>query len=373
MSKFAHGAAGIFHLKDKIHGFMETLIDRFGEPLLMLGIGVCVGALFGFAAYRSNFCLRAATVEVAERRFGARLAIWFVAFSSALAFVQLAIHAGQLEVGTARQLAATGSMSGAIIGGALFGAGMVLARGCASRLLVLSASGNLRAIVTGLVLTLFAQASLRGVLSPLRESLASLWTVSGGQARLLFSAGALPGPLLPIALVSLLIAAVVYGRQKQAAYTELFFAGLVGLAVYAGWQLTYSLSQQSFEIIAIQSVTFTGPSTDTLMGLVNAQALPASFGLGLVPGVFGGAMLAALLRREARIQRFEPDVPMERYLIGGALMGFGSMLAGGCAVGAGMSGGSILSLTAWVAVFCMWCAAVATHLLLQAGTKRLPA
>ncbi len=84
-------------------------------------------------------------------------------------------------------------------------------------------------------------------------------------------------------------------------------------------------------------------------------------------------MLAALLRREARIQRFEPDVPMERYLIGGALMGFGSMLAGGCAVGAGMSGGSILSLTAWVAVFCMWCAAVATHLLLQAGTKRLPA
>ncbi len=250
MSKFAHGAAGIFHLKDKIHGFMETLIDRFGEPLLMLGIGVCVGALFGFAAYRSNFCLRAATVEVAERRFGARLAIWFVAFSSALAFVQLAIHAGQLEVVSARQLEATGSMSSAIIGGALFGAGMVLARGCASRLLVLSESGNLRAIVTGLVLTMFAQASLRGVLSPLRESLASLWTVSGGQARLLFSAGALPGPLLPIALVSLLIAAVVYGRQKQAAYTELFFAGLVGLAVYAGWQLTYSLSQQSFEIIA---------------------------------------------------------------------------------------------------------------------------
>lgn len=52
---------------------------------------------------------------------------------------------------------------------------------------------------------------------------------------------------------------------------------------------------------------------------------------------------------------------MERYLVGAVLMGFGAMLAGGCAVGAGLSGGSALSLTAWVAVFCMWVGAVVTH------------
>lgn len=45
----------------------------------------------------------------------------------------------------------------------MFGAGMILARGCASPLLVLSATGNLRAILTGLVLTLVAQASVRDV------------------------------------------------------------------------------------------------------------------------------------------------------------------------------------------------------------------
>ena len=105
------------------------------------------------------------------------------------------------------------------------------------------------------------------------------------------------------------------------------------------------------------------------MGLVNERTLPASFGLGLVPGVFAGAMFAAILRGEARIQRFEPDVPMERYLIGGALMGFGSMLAGGCAVGAGVSGGAILALTAWVAVFFMWVGAIAAHLMLQAQER----
>ena len=35
-------------------------------------------------------------------------------------------------------------------------------------------------------------------------------------------------------------------------------------------------------------------------------------------------------------------------------MGFGSMLAGGCAVGAGVSGGVMLVISAWVALFSMW-------------------
>lgn len=344
---------------------METLIDHFGEARLMLFAGICVGVLFGYSAYRSRFCLRAATVELAEGRFGAKLAIWLVAFSAALACVQAAVFAGWLEVADARQLATTGSISGAIIGGLMFGSGMVLARGCASRLLVLSASGNLRAIVTGLVLTLVAQASLRGVLAPARETLASVWTVDGGSSRALIAPEIAAQPWLLIICVALLIAAIVLGVRHSTRPSDILFATLVGVAVYAGWQITYLIAQVSFEIVAIQSVTFTGPSTDTLMGMVNERTLPASFGIGLVPGVFSGAMVAALIQGEARIQRFEPDTPMERYLLGGALMGFGSMLAGGCAVGAGLTGGAILALTAWIAVFCMWAGAMATHWGLQ--------
>lgn len=120
----------------------------------------------------------------------------------------------------------------------------------------------------------------------------------------------------------------------------------------------------------ISSVTFTGPATDTLMGLVNERNLPLSFGIGLVPGVFLGAGVAALLAREFSIQRFGPDTPMERYLGGAVLMGFGAMLAGGCAVGAGVSGGAILAMTAWVAVACMWAGAILTEWLLN-GVSRM--
>jgi uncharacterized membrane protein YedE/YeeE len=63
-------------------------------------------------------------------------------------------------------------------------------------------------------------------------------------------------------------------------------------------------------------------------------------------------------------------MPMERYLVGGVLMGFGSMLAGGCAVGAGMSGGSIFALTAWLALFSMWVGASITQLAITIGHRR---
>lgn len=344
---------------------MEALIDRFGEGWLMLATGAGVGLIFGLAAAQSRFCLRAATAEVAEGQLGPKLSIWLIAFCTALAAVQASHWAGWLDLGMARQLAATGSLSGAILGGLMFGSGMILARGCASRLLVPSAAGNLRAMMTGLVLTLTAQAALTGVLAPLREGLAALWTVPGGPARRLVAPDS---PAFDRIVVASLLAAALafaFARHRRVPLSEALAALVVGLAVFGGWALTHAIAETSFDIVAVQSITFTGPSTDTLMALVTARHLPLTFGAGLVPGVVLGAALAAVWRGEARLQRFGPDTPMERYLLGGVLMGFGSMLAGGCAVGAGVTGGALLATTAWLAVGCMWVGAIGTHHLLR--------
>lgn len=348
---------------------LESLIDQFGDGAVLMMAGALVGLVFGLAAQHSRFCLRAASVEVSEGQFGPRLSIWLIAFSAAVLCVQGAISANLLDVSEARQLAATGSMSGAVIGGLMFGAGMILARGCASRLLVLSATGNLRAILTGLVLTLMAQASLRGALAPAREELASLWLVDGGTARSLLAQLGLSSGTAALGAGLALLAAFALSIRSRMEASRIVAAMCVGGAVGLGWILTYAIAQTSFEVIPVSSVTFTGPSTDTLMGLVNSTELPMGFGVGLVPGVFVGAGLMALATREARIERFGPDTPMERYLVGAVLMGFGSMLAGGCAVGAGMSGGSIFAVTAWLAIFCMWVGAMVTHRLMQSGPK----
>ncbi|MBY6200904.1 YeeE/YedE family protein [Maritalea mobilis] len=347
---------------------LEDLLVTWGEPLVLGFAGTLTGLVFGWAAQRSRFCLRAATVEVAEGHVGSKLAIWLIVFTTALMLTQAAISANLLDVRDARQLAATGSMSGAVIGGLMFGVGMVLARGCASRLLVLSATGNLRALVTGLVVTLVAQASFTGVLAPAREQISQLWLV-GGSARDL-------GPVLgldhwQVAAIAgvALIGALVLARSREVMIGKSIAAIFVGVAVAMGWVATYAIASNSFEIVPILSVTFTGPATDTLMALVSERSVILNFGIGLVPGVFIGSGASALLAREWKLERFGPDTPMERYLAGAILMGFGAMLAGGCAVGAGVSGGAIMSLTSWTAVFCMWLGAIVTIRMLARVTS----
>lgn len=339
---------------------LETLLLNLGEPVVLALAGVLTGLLFGWAAQRSRFCLRAATVEVAEGAFGPKLAIWLIVFFTAMMLTQGGIAAGLFDVSSTRQLAAEGSVSGAVIGGLMFGVGMILARGCASRLLVLSATGNLRALVTGLIVTLVAQASFTGVLAPAREALTALWTVPGGAGRSLLDTLGL-GNGMAAGLGALALAgALVLGRRRGLSLGVILGAFGVGLAVTLGWAFTALIAATSFEIVPVASVTFTGPATDTLMALVTQRSVVLSFGIGLVPGVFVGAGAAALAYREWKLERFGADTPMEKYLVGAVLMGFGAMLAGGCAVGAGVSGGAVFSTTALLAVFAMWIGAMAT-------------
>ena len=348
---------------------LENLLLTFGDPAVLAMAGAMTGLLFGWAAQRSRFCLRAATVEVAGGVFGAKLAIWLIVFFTALALTQGGIALGLFDVSATRQLAAQGSVSGALIGGAMFGIGMVLARGCASRLLVLSATGNLRALVTGLIVTLVAQASFTGVLAPAREALSTLWTVPGGAGRsLIATLGLSSGAAAGLAMIAL---AGALGLGYRRGLTPGVIAGAlaVGLAVAMGWALTAWIAATSFDIVPVASVTFTGPATDTLMALVTQRSVVLSFGIGLVPGVFIGAGAAALVYREWRLERFGTDTPTERYLIGAVLMGFGAMLAGGCAVGAGVSGGAVFSTTALLAVFAMWVGAMTTVRVMALGMR----
>lgn len=66
---------------------------------------------------------------------------------------------------------------------------------------------------------------------------------------------------------------------------------------------------------------------------------------------------------------------MRNAMMAAALMGFGRMLAGGCAIGAGVTGGSIMVGTALVTLCAMWAGAMGTEWLptLRRGTEAVPA
>ncbi len=346
------------------------LIDRIGESPTAALFGLLTGLVFGVAAQRSRFCLRAATVEFARGMMQDKVAVWLLTFSTAVVWVQGAQLFGLIDTSEARMMAVPGSWSGAVIGGLLFGAGMVLARGCSGRLLVLAATGNLRSVVSGLIFAVVAQMSLTGWLAPLRDQLAALWITEGGRNMDLLAALRLPQEAgLIIGLVIALIALELSRRNKIGA-SRLIFASGVGFAAAVGYGLTYALAQSAFEPVQIESLTFTGPSANTLMFFLDRSSV-LEFDIGLVPGVVIGSFLAAAMNKELKFQGFEGPTPMRNAMIGAVLMGFGGMLAGGCAIGAGVSGGSIFAGTAWLALFAMWIGGMSMDVIL--GGRGQPA
>jgi len=351
---------------------LPSLLERLGEPAVLAAGGAVVGLLFGFFAQRSAFCLRAAVIEFARGRPGERLSVWLLAFSAAVVTVQALVLAGAIDVSGTRQLAARGSLSGAIVGGLLFGAGMIMTRGCASRLLVLSATGNLRALLSGLVFAVTAQAALGGALSPVREAISTWWTVEGGSSRDLLTVvhvGRWGG--LAFGLVWLAAALWYSWRSRRDAWKWLGGIG-AGVAVALAWTFTARVAAASFQVVPVQGVTFSGPSAEWLMRVLALPAPPVGFDFGMLPAVFAGAFLGALAGRQLKLEGFKDGYSMRRYIAGAMAMGFGAMLAGGCAVGAGISGGSIFSLTAWTALVSMWAGAAVTDRLLDREAHQAP-
>ena len=343
---------------------IATLTDLLGEPETAALFGLLTGIIFGVAAQRSRFCLRAAAVEFARGSMGDKVAVWLLTFSTAVVWVQAARLTGLLSTSEARVLAVPGSWSGAIIGGLMFGAGMVLARGCSGRLLVLAATGNLRSVVSGLIFAVVAQMSLSGWLSPLRDRIAAMWITPDGRNIELLSALHLPKETGFVLGIATALLALYLARRNRIGGARLIFASGVGFAVAVGWGLTYALSQVAFDPVTVESATFTGPSANTLMFFLERDPV-LDFDIGLVPGVFIGAFFAALFAGELKFQAFDGPSTMRKAMIGAALMGFGGMLAGGCAIGAGVTGGSVFAATAWLALFCMWIGAMVTDFLVD--------
>jgi uncharacterized membrane protein YedE/YeeE len=344
---------------------LEFLVERLGENVSLATGALLIGVVFGFMAQRSRFCLRSAVIEFARNHTGGKLTVWLFAFATAVGVTQALAWAGWFDASSARQIAARGSLSGAAIGGALFGVGMILARGCSSRLLVLAAQGNLRSLLSGLIFAVTAQAALTGALSPVRLAISEWWTIDGGGARdLIARTGIGHGGALAFALVWL-AAAVVWARRQRVPPWGWAGAIGVGLSIAGAWWFTYAVSTVAFDPHPIQSLSFTGPSSEVLNRVLFVTDKPVSFDLGLVPGVFLGSFLAAALFGELKLEGFQGGASMRRYIAGAMCMGFGGMLAGGCAVGAGLSGAAVFTATSWVTLCAMWAAAALTDRLVD--------
>lgn len=314
-------------------------------PLAAFAIGIAFGAV----ARWSGFCLRGAVEDALTTSNAPRLRGFLVAMVVATCCVQGLVLAGTLDLSKAVVLPPTLFWGGALLGGAMFGMGMVLTGGCGTRMLVLMAGGNLRSAVSFLIFALVAYATIRGILAPARNALAVATTVSLGKQALPLAVGAV-----------FVLAALAFVVWRRVPMKHLIGGVLIGLLVPLGYLATGVLGADEFEPTVVESINVTRAGGDALVYLLTWTGAKANFGIAFVGGILVGAALVAAVSRDFRLVGFERPVDMLRYAGGAALMGVGGVLALGCSIGNGLTGVASLAPVSFLSLPAMVLAAAAT-------------
>jgi uncharacterized protein len=338
-----------------------------------------LGLVFGAVAQRTHFCTMGAISDAALFGSFRRLRAWVLAVAVALVLGQALHLAGLVDLGRSIYQSPDLGWLGHLLGGFLFGFGMVLAGGCASRNLVRLGAGSLKALVVLLVLGLVAFMTLSGLLAPLRLRIEALGTVplglpAQGLAEVAAAATGLADGLVRSLLMLVLAAALAAWCLRDPAFrrsTGDVVAGVViGLLVGLGWVATGVLGADDFDPTQLASLTFVAPTGQSLLYLMTWTGATIGFGVASVLGVVTGACLAAVASGGFRLDSFAGTDDLVRNLAGAALMGFGGVLALGCTIGQGITGLSTLAVGSLLAVAAIVLGALAALRYLQAGSLR---
>jgi uncharacterized membrane protein YedE/YeeE len=322
--------------------------------------GLVVGVVLGFILQRGQFCMNSAFRDTIFMKDFTMLRAYLIAL------VFMVIGANVLDdTGMIVLKRQTFYPVANVIGGYIFGLGMVLAEGCGSGIIYRTGEGLLSAWIAAFCFAVGIAATTNGILNPLlmvlkNEGLglslagkpnAALWELIGDGPAIKWSV---------ISALSLVLSFFIFrGRPFAVKKREGFAWPLTGVLVGVMGVASFWASQFWGGGFA-RGLSFATPTGElfftVLTGNAESRFFPM-FSLGpfrITWAVFYliGVPLGSYVSAKA-LRKFKWRVPSARQLVtimvGGIMMGFGAVLAGGCNVGQALTGFSTLSMGSIVA------------------------
>lgn len=347
----------------------ESEVALLTRYVLLATFGV--SAVFGAIVQRTGFCTMGAVADVVTMGEWTRMRQWALAAGVAVLGFAVLGAGGWIRPGDSVYADSRWMWLSSLVGGLMFGIGMVLSSGCGSKNLVRIGAGNLKGLVVFIVMALSAYMTLRGITAVLRDrTVDQVFVAFSGPATL----GALSSSqlgwtaglalLVPALLVGgALLGWALMGRDFLRVNNLLAGAG-VGATIVAMWwvsgslgfvaehPLTLEASYLTTRSGRMEALTFTAPLAYAVDWLMFFSDQNQHLGLAAVSvgGVVFGAFVHAALTRRFRWEGFQTTEDLANHLAGAALMGVGGVTALGCTIGQGLSGVSNLSLTSFSAV-----------------------
>jgi uncharacterized protein len=338
-------------------GVLRDLVLQRPDLWLAVG-GFLIGTIFGAIVFRTNFCTMGSLSDIVSFGDFRRFRSWILAAATALAGVQVLRVTGSVPIEKTMYLAPTLNWFGNVAGGLMFGFGMVFAGGCASKNLARVGGGDLRSLMTLIVMGLFAYMSIGGILGPIRSRLEQWtsidlksWKLATQSLAEMVEATLHLAPHVASLLVSaVLMAGALYYCFKDEGFRSSrvhVLAGIgIGLCAVAGWVLTgLAFDDLAEKPVMPISLTYVRPTADTIEWLQRFTAgMTPGFGVTTVLGAVFGSFLTSMAMGRFQFSTFSNVADTKRSLFGAMLMGIGGVMALGCTVGQCITGVSTLAL-----------------------------
>jgi uncharacterized membrane protein YedE/YeeE len=338
--------------------------------------GLVVGILFGFALQRGRFCMNSAFRDILLLKEYTLLKAVIVALIVSMLGFHLMASFGIIQLNP-KPL----SWGANIVGGFIFGIGMVLAGGCASGTTYRVGEGMVGSLVALLGYMMSAVITGSGALSGVKSYLETTTKITITD----------PGPLVAPSsrsptfaniigvdpwIIVIVIAIIAIGvlawkrgggeKTEGSLYEKIFKRGWPwwGTGIVIG-----IISMIAFPASAAAGRNYplgiTGGWSTFLSALVKGDANVLSWETFLVIGVVIGAAISAGIAGEFKLRAPGPGRLLQQF-IGGLMLGIGAVIANGCNIGHVLSGVPQLAISSVIAGFSIimgcW---VAAYLLLM--------
>jgi len=322
--------------------------------------------IFGAVGNKTNFCTMGAVSDWVNMGDTSRLRMWLLAIAVALLGSSALQLAGVVDLSKSIYPGPNFTWLSYIVGGFLFGVGMTLGSGCASKTLIRIGGGNLKSLVVYVFLGIAAYMTLRGLFGAFRvgvlekvsltlapgQDLPSLAAAATGMAKATWTA-------IFAAVIGAALAAYAYASKEFRANFDYTLGGVAtGLVVVGGWAVSGKLGyiaedpqtlQEAFIATntgRLESFSFVSPIAYTLEYLMlwTDKSKIVTYGIASGLGVIAGSAAYALATRSFRWEGFRDAEDTANHVVGGILMGFGGITALGCTIGQAITGISTLAL-----------------------------
>ena len=350
--------------------FQQVLISAF-----------LIALVVGFVANKTSFCTMGAVSDWINIGDTGRMRSWVFAIGMAILGVGILESFNAVDM----SLVASGSTGKPpythpqfiwlryILGGLLFGLGMVLGSGCGNKTLVRIGGGNIKSVIVFLAMgggaylmiyTDFGEIVFLQWMRPLSITFSDYGIQSQSLSDIVASTAGWDSKNLPI-LLALILGGLAFAwafkSEDFRSHLDNVLGGVVvGVGIVAAWYVTAGemgqtlleeadfMDQRPYDIGA-QSFTFVKPSAQFLYFMQEGFAPHIfSFALAAAGGIIAGSFVYALFARNFRIEWFASIADGIRHIVGGVLMGVGGVLSLGCTFGQAITGASTLALGSFV-------------------------